>query len=194
MQPAPTGRRPPGPFGVAVPMHVQRVITNETCNQNCWFCNARRPAERPEFIARAAVRERIEAARAGDPREIVLTGGEPAMRSDLGDLVQRAAAGGWLPGVFPAGDQHAGYELDAHGKRICEKDGMAVDLRVPGRSSDDVRAWIVGRLPFDKLYFYGSDRPLHLSWAPDPIGQVIEMQPLASGKLMPKVVVKGRAG
>ena len=107
---------------------------------------------------------------------------------------QRAAAGGWLPGVFPAGDQHAGYELDAHGKRICEKDGMAVDLRVPGRSSDDVRAWIVGRLPFDKLYFYGSDRPLHLSWAPDPIGQVIEMHPLPSGKLMPKVVVKGRAG
>ena len=94
MQPPPTERRPPGPFGIAVPMHVQRVITNETCNQNCWFCNARRPAERPEFIARAAVRERIEAARAGDPREIVLTGGEPAMRSDLGDLVQRAAAGG----------------------------------------------------------------------------------------------------
>lgn len=75
-------------------MHVQRVITNETCNQNCWFCNARRPAERPEFVARAAVRGRIEAARAGDPREIVLTGGEPAMRSDLADLVQRAAADG----------------------------------------------------------------------------------------------------
>ncbi|HSP99545.1 MAG TPA: radical SAM protein [Candidatus Dormibacteraeota bacterium] len=75
-------------------MHVQRVVTNETCNQNCWFCNARRPAERPEFIARAAVRERIAAARAGDPREIMLTGGEPSMRSDLADLVQRAAADG----------------------------------------------------------------------------------------------------
>ena len=75
-------------------MHVQRVATNETCNQNCWFCNARRPAERPEFIARSAVRARIEAAREGDPREIVLTGGEPAMRSDLADLVQRAAANG----------------------------------------------------------------------------------------------------
>ena len=75
-------------------MHSQRVVTNETCNQNCWFCNARRPAERPAFIARAAVRARIEAARDGDPREIVLTGGEPAMRSDLADLVQRAAAGG----------------------------------------------------------------------------------------------------
>src|SRR5438132_1066112 len=75
-------------------MRIERVVTNETCNQNCWFCNARRPAERPEFIARRAVRERIEAARAGAPREIILTGGEPAMRSDLVDLVRRAADGG----------------------------------------------------------------------------------------------------
>src|SRR2546422_3576063 len=75
-------------------MRIERVVTNETCNQNCWFCTARRPAERPEFIARRAVRERIAAARAGDPREIILTGGEPAMRSDLVDLVQRAGEGG----------------------------------------------------------------------------------------------------
>src|SRR5947207_8510917 len=75
-------------------MRTERVFTNETCNQNCWFCNARRPAERPEFIARGAVRGRIAAARAADAREIVLTGGEPAMRNDLVDLVQRAAEGG----------------------------------------------------------------------------------------------------
>src|SRR5262245_5219006 len=75
-------------------MRVQRVITNETCNQNCWFCNARRPAERAEFVAKPAVRQRIDAARAGGPREIVLTGGEPTLRSDLADLVRRAAAGG----------------------------------------------------------------------------------------------------
>jgi MoaA/NifB/PqqE/SkfB family radical SAM enzyme len=75
-------------------MRVQRIITNETCNQNCWFCNARRPTERPEFIARPAVRQRIDAAQALDPQEIVLTGGEPTMRSDLIDLVRRAALGG----------------------------------------------------------------------------------------------------
>src|SRR5262245_32234774 len=78
----------------SVAMHVQRVVTNDTCNQNCWFCNARRPAERPEFVARRAVRERIAAARAGDTREIILSGGEPTMRSDLVDLVQRAGEGG----------------------------------------------------------------------------------------------------
>jgi MoaA/NifB/PqqE/SkfB family radical SAM enzyme len=75
-------------------MRVERLITNETCNQNCWFCNARRPRERPEFVARSAVRRRIERARAAQPREIVLTGGEPTMRSDLADLVRRAAQGG----------------------------------------------------------------------------------------------------
>lgn len=72
-------------------MHVQRVITNETCNQNCGFCNARRPSENPAFVSRAAVRQRIAQARSGDTREIVLTGGEPTLRSDLPDLVRRAA-------------------------------------------------------------------------------------------------------
>jgi molybdenum cofactor biosynthesis enzyme MoaA len=75
-------------------MDVQRVVTNETCNQNCWFCNARRPAERVEFVARPAVRQRIADATVGKVREIVLTGGEPSLRSDLADLVRRAAAGG----------------------------------------------------------------------------------------------------
>src|SRR5204863_9314 len=85
-------------------MRIERVVTNETCNQNCWFCNARRPAERPDFIARRAVRERIAAARAGDPREIILTGGEPAMRSDLVDPAQRAAEG---PRAVTAGGESA---------------------------------------------------------------------------------------
>jgi len=73
-------------------MHVQRVVTNETCNQNCWFCNQRRPTEDTSFIAKAAVRRRIAEAQAGGTREIVLTGGEPTLRSDIADLVQRAAA------------------------------------------------------------------------------------------------------
>jgi MoaA/NifB/PqqE/SkfB family radical SAM enzyme len=74
-------------------MHVQRVVTNETCNQNCWFCNARRPVEDPPFVSRAAVRRRIAEAQGPQTREIVLTGGEPTLRSDLADLVRRAAEG-----------------------------------------------------------------------------------------------------
>ena len=38
------------------------------------------------------------------------------------------------------------------------------------------------------------NRPFHLSWAPEPAGQVVEMWTTAAGHLMPKVVVKGRGG
>src|SRR5437868_5158480 len=99
-------------------MQVQRVITNETCNQNCWFCNARRPVEHPEFVARPAVRRRIEEARAAQPREIVLTGGEPTLRSDLADLVRRAAVGGTRVVLETNGaliDEARGRELAAAG-------------------------------------------------------------------------------
>ena len=106
----------------------------------------------------------------------------------------RAAAAGRSPSIAPELDQHAGYELDERGARICERDGIAIDLQIPEHGSDRVRDWIVGRLPFDRIYFYGDDRPLHLSWAPEPIGQVVEMLPAANGRLMPRVVVPGRLG
>ena len=35
---------------------VVRVVTNETCNQNCGFCTARRPVEQPALAAAQAVR------------------------------------------------------------------------------------------------------------------------------------------
>jgi hypothetical protein len=106
----------------------------------------------------------------------------------------RAATAGRAPGIAPELDQHSGYEVDAHGARICDRDGIAVDLRVPGRATGAVRDWIVRRLGFDRIYFYGDDRPLHLSWAPEPTGQVVEMLPSAGGRVVPRVIVPGRAG
>lgn len=75
-------------------MRSARVITNETCNQACAFCSARRPAERREFIVASAVKKRIDAAIAEGAREIILTGGEPTMRRDLADLVRFARSRG----------------------------------------------------------------------------------------------------
>ena len=124
---------------------------------------------------------------------VVLTYGF-AGRELVKAVQERATAGGWRPNVSPDVDQHAGYELNTLGNRICKRDGIAVDLLVPGRSSIEVRNWIVGRLPFDRIYSYGHDRPLHLSWAPEPVGQVVEMSTKAAGTLMPKVVVEGRGG
>ncbi|WP_179955484.1 radical SAM protein [Chondromyces crocatus] len=65
-------------------------MTNETCNHNCAFCHARRPAERPDVAAAGAVLARIDAAARGGARTLVLTGGEPALRRDLPALVTRA--------------------------------------------------------------------------------------------------------
>src|SRR5206468_1343930 len=72
-------------------MRIERVFTNETCNQNCWFCDARRPAERPEFIARSAVRARIAAARAGGADAIARVPG--AIAAALAAIRALAAAG-----------------------------------------------------------------------------------------------------
>lgn len=67
-----------------------RVVTNETCNQNCAFCDARRPVEEPARVRSEAVLSRIDEALASGAREVVLTGGEPTLRRDLPLLVARA--------------------------------------------------------------------------------------------------------
>jgi len=74
-------------------VRVARVVTNETCNQVCRFCDARRPHERASVAAAPAVRRRIDAAHEAGARVIVLTGGEPTLRPDLPRLVAHAARG-----------------------------------------------------------------------------------------------------
>ncbi|MCX4247254.1 radical SAM protein [Paraliomyxa miuraensis] len=72
-------------------MRVARVLTNETCNQACRFCDAVRPRERASIAAASAVRTRIDAAHREGVRELVLTGGEPTLRPDLPAIVSHAA-------------------------------------------------------------------------------------------------------
>jgi MoaA/NifB/PqqE/SkfB family radical SAM enzyme len=71
-------------------MHTARVATNLRCNQNCGYCTSRRSEDARAFVHPSAVRTRIDAALAGGARELVLTGGEPAMRRDLASLVAYA--------------------------------------------------------------------------------------------------------
>jgi hypothetical protein len=122
-----------------------------------------------------------------------------AGRELVKEVETRAAEGGWLPNISPKGDQHAGYELNTLGKRICKHDGIAVDLRVPGTPASTVYAWVMKHLPFDRLYYYADQpnadqRAFHLSWAPQPLGQVVEMWTTDAGQLMPKVITRGRGG
>jgi hypothetical protein len=88
--------------------------------------------------------------------------------------------------IAPALDQHAASE-ERRERFICPRAGAAVDFRVPTISSAVVMDWIERSLPFDRLYFYGTDRPLHLSYHPLGKRGVVEMRAGPSGRLIPKV-------
>jgi hypothetical protein len=48
--------------------------------------------------------------------------------------------------------------------------------------------WIVANTPFDRLYFYGDDRPIHVSHGPNRDRQIVLMVEGKSGRLVPRVV------
>ena len=79
-------------------------------------------------------------------------------------------------GVYPKTDQHSGFELNKNGNLICERGGFAVDFLIPNLSSLQLARWIVDNLKFDKLYYYGDARPIHLSQHDFPLGQIILMK------------------
>lgn len=88
-----------------------RVYTNETCNQNCGFCDRRAPRERPAFVDAGAVTQRIDAAEAST---VVLTGGEPTLRRDLEALIAHAKRDG------------ARVELETNGALIDDPRAIAL--------------------------------------------------------------------
>lgn len=88
--------------------------------------------------------------------------------------------------ISPTLDQHASCELNKNGRLICDRGGAAVDLRVPSASSREVAVWLATNRPFDRLFFYGDGRPFHVSAAPSPVGQIIQMWTGPSGRLIPK--------
>jgi MoaA/NifB/PqqE/SkfB family radical SAM enzyme len=71
-------------------MRSERVLTNLTCSQSCTYCTSRDASDARAFVAAAAVRARIDQALASGAAEVVLTGGEPALRRDLAALVAYA--------------------------------------------------------------------------------------------------------
>ncbi|MBW7469718.1 DNA phosphorothioation-associated putative methyltransferase [Marinobacter sp. F4218] len=81
-----------------------------------------------------------------------------------------------IPGrIAPKLDQHASHELNRLGNPICERVGAAVDFIVEYEDMFEVSQWIAENLEFDRLYFYGKDRPIHLSFSESPTHQVTIM-------------------
>jgi DNA phosphorothioation-associated putative methyltransferase len=88
--------------------------------------------------------------------------------------------------VEPSLDQHASHEKKKSGKFICERLGAACDFIVEDEDMKEVADWIIENLPFDRLYFYRSDRPLHVSFGPSNQRAAFEIQKLDGNKIIPK--------
>jgi len=52
----------------------------------------------------------------------------------------------------------------------------------------EVARWVAMHTPFDRLYFYGRDLPIHVSFGPQHSRQVVRMLPGKGGRLVPRVV------
>ena len=50
----------------------------------------------------------------------------------------------------------------------------------------EVAQWVAANTPFDRLYYYGDDQPLHVSHGPEHNRQVVLMLAGKSGRLVPK--------
>lgn len=86
--------------------------------------------------------------------------------------------------VAPNLDQHAGSELNSKGNLICPREGFAVDFRVTNIGSKIVADHIVKDLNFDRLYYYGNDRPIHISAKQvEPLNSIIVFNHHQNGKV-----------
>lgn len=88
--------------------------------------------------------------------------------------------------IAPKLDQHACCELNSRGAPVCPRGGAACDFIVEDEDMAAVADWIIANLPFDRLYFYGRDRPLHLSWSSNPASEAFAMVRSPTGRLIPR--------
>lgn len=88
--------------------------------------------------------------------------------------------------IAPAIDQHAGHERKRGGTHVCSRLGAAIDFLVADEDMEGVANWIIANLPFDRLYFYGRDRPIHVSYGPEQSRVAYRMEVTKGGARMPR--------
>jgi len=88
--------------------------------------------------------------------------------------------------IAPGLDQHAAHEVRGRGVLVCSRLGAAVDFRVLDEDLEEVADWIVTNLPFDRLYYYGHDHPIHVSYGPDQSRLAYRMEPNKVGARVPR--------
>ncbi|MEF8747084.1 MAG: DNA phosphorothioation-associated putative methyltransferase [Candidatus Accumulibacter propinquus] len=92
-----------------------------------------------------------------------------------------------IPGrIAPELDQHASHERKRGGNPVCSRLGSAVDFLVEDEDMSEVADWIIANLPFDRLYYYGRDRPVHVSYGPEIKRIAFRMEPVTGGGRVPR--------
>ncbi len=92
-----------------------------------------------------------------------------------------------IPGrIAPALDPHAAHERHAKGKAVCPRLWAAVDFIVVDENMREVADWIAANTAFDRLYFYGGDQPIHVSYGPEQKRDYFAMVATAKGKQVPR--------
>lgn len=92
--------------------------------------------------------------------------------------------------ISPNLDQHAAHERKRNSKFICERLGAACDFLIEDEDMGDVATWIFENICADRIYFYGTDKPIHVSWSPSPVQQFTRMNVCESGKRVPQTITK----
>lgn len=91
--------------------------------------------------------------------------------------------------IEPKLDQHASHECNKKGQPICDRLGAAIDFVIEDEDMLEVAQWIATNCSFDRLYFYGKGRPIHVSTSQVPKKLVTLMLPSPnSGRKVPKNV------
>jgi DNA phosphorothioation-associated putative methyltransferase len=92
--------------------------------------------------------------------------------------------------IAPELDQHAGHERKRTGKPVCERLGAACDFLIEDEDMEEVAYWVFENTAVDRVYFYGKDRPIHVSYSETPARQLVAMLPTPSGRRVPRVLRK----
>ncbi|GAA6185583.1 hypothetical protein NBRC116595_28310 [Aliiglaciecola sp. NS0011-25] len=96
-------------------------------------------------------------------------------------------------GTAPKLDQHAGCEINSNENTVSKRSGCACDFIVSNYSMIEVTRYIVKTLNFDRLYFYGEQRPIHVSVNDAPVKHLQVMGESKLGRRHPSKKAFGEA-
>ena len=73
-----------------------------------------------------------------------------------------------------------------NGNLICKRTGAACDFIIVGADMREVAEWTLMNTDADRVYFYGADRPVHVSHSSTPACQFVEVfEKLVQNKTRP---------